>query len=284
MMDIADESTKSQKLEQFLLHSYRSIFCRKRFYRFNHHLQRISLRGIGIFNWEGNRVSGEQYLLSKLRDKDIGTVVDVGANVGWYVLDIHRYLPDAEIYAVEPHPRTFELLRDNTRGIRVHMFNIGLGDRTEDGTLWDFADDSPMKHGEPIAYFASTLKGVIDELHRQNAQAFTVPMTTLDRFAEAEDISIIDLLKIDTEGTEIDVLKGAKNLLKMKKVRFIQFEFNEMNVYNRTFFRDFIDLLPGYSFYRLMPSGFYQLGPYRPSTHEIFAFQNILAVPDGEEM
>jgi hypothetical protein len=128
------------------------------------------------------------------------------------------------------------------------------------------------------------LKDVINELYRQNVQAFKFSMTTLDRFAEVEDIHVIDLLKIDTEGTELYVLKGAMRLLKKKRIRFIQFEFNEMNVYSRTFFRDFIDLLPGYTFYRLMPSGFYQLGPYRPSTHEIFAFQNILAVPEGEEI
>jgi FkbM family methyltransferase len=229
-------------------------------------------------------VSGEHYLLRKLRDKDIRIVVDVGANVGWYVLDIHQFLPGAEIYAIEPHPRTFELLKKNMRGIRVHMFNIGFGDRTGDETLWDFANDPPMKHTEPISYFSSTLRGVIDELHRKNAQDFIFPITTLDRFASAENIPVIDLLKIDTEGTELDVLKGAKILLDTKRIRFIQFEFNEMNVYSRTFFRDFIDLLPGYTFYRLMPSGFYQLGPYRPSTHEIFAFQNILAVPEGEEI
>lgn len=42
--------------------------------------------------------------------------------------------------------------------------------------------------------------------------------------------------------------------------------------------KDFIDILPGYSFYRLMPRGLYTLGEYQPITHEIFAYQNIVAI------
>ena len=103
-------------------------------------------------------------------------------------------------------------------------------------------------------------------------------MNTLDNFAKREKIERIDFLKIDIEGNELAVLQGSKNLLTKNRILFIQFEFNEMNVYSRTFFKDFIDMLPDYIIYRMMPRGLYKLGPYRPSTHEIFAFQNIIAV------
>jgi FkbM family methyltransferase len=267
---------------QAILNIYRFIFCREFFYQFNYHLWRVSLRGVGVMNSEGNTVTGEEYLLQILHDKKIRTVVDVGANAGGYVRDVHEYIPEAEVYAIEPHPKTFLLLKKNRSGRRDHLYNIGLGEKSGKGILWDFADDADLKSTQPTSTLASTLKDVIVDFHKQKAQSFSFPIMTLDAFTRKEKLSRIDLVKIDTEGNELDVLKGAKDLLKKKKIRFIQFEFNEMNVYNRTFFKDFVDLLPGYSFYRLMPSGFYPLGPYKPSTHEVFAFQNILAVPEGE--
>ena len=106
-------------------------------------------------------------------------------------------------------------------------------------------------------------------------------MDTLDNFAKKEKIKKIDFLKIDIEGNELSVLEGAKNLIKGNKISLIEFEFNEMNAYSRTFFKDFINLLPNFKFYRIMPKGLYKLGPYKPITHEIFAFQNILAVKKG---
>jgi FkbM family methyltransferase len=271
-------------MASFVLSLYRFLFCRPVFYRVNYHLQRLTLRGIGVMNSEGNHITGEQYLFTMLADKQIKTVVDVGANTGGYALDLHRAISTARIHAIEPHPKTFLLLKKNLTGKYAQLYNLGLGDKTGKGTLWDFADDADLKHTQPTSTLASTLKNVIEEFHQQKAQAFSFQITTLDAFAEKEKISTIDFLKIDTEGNELDVLKGAKDLLRKKKIRFIQFEFNEMNVYNRTFFKDFIDMLPGYTFYRLMPTGLYPLGSYKPSTHEIFAFQNILAVPVDEHL
>ena len=96
--------------------------------------------------------------------------------------------------------------------------------------------------------------------------------------SKKEKIDRISLLKIDTEGTEYDVLMGGKETLKQGKIDIIQFEFNEMNVYSRTFMKDFVEILPKYEFFRLMPYGLYPMGEYRPSTWEIFAFQNIAAI------
>ena len=57
----------------------------------------------------------------------------------------------------------------------------------------------------------------------------------------------------------------------------IQFEFNEMNVASRVFFRDFWLMLPNYEFYRLMVDGMIRIDKYDPIYCEIFAFQNIVA-------
>jgi hypothetical protein len=94
-------------------------------------------------------------------------------------------------------------------------------------------------------------------------------------------ISHEDLLKIDVEGAELEVLKGAVGAIKAGKIDVIQFEFNEMNVVSRVFFRDFWHVLDGYSFYRLLPFGLFPIRNYRTFFCELFAFQNIVAVRSG---
>jgi len=62
------------------------------------------------------------------------------------------------------------------------------------------------------------------------------------------------------------------------KINVIQFEFNEFNIFSKTFFYDYYKILPQYKFYRIMPGNrLFPLGEYI-SAHEIFRYQNILAV------
>jgi hypothetical protein len=104
---------------------------------------------------------------------------------------------------------------------------------------------------------------------------------TIDNFVKENRISKIDLLKIDTEGHELAILAGAKETIDTNKVPVIHFEFNEMNVISRVFFRDFVLMLTGYDFYRMLPDNIVKLEPYIPVKTEIFAFQNIVAVKKG---
>ena len=87
----------------------------------------------------------------------------------------------------------------------------------------------------------------------------------------------IGLLKIDTEGHEFEVLKGAENLLKAGKIEMIHLEFNEMNVFSRVFFKDIWDYLPNYDLYRMLPDGLVHIKNYSPVFCEIFAYQNLVA-------
>ncbi len=263
-----------------LLRIYRFIFCRPFFYRLNLHLYKLSLRGIGVLNSEGPAITGEKWFLEQLRIKsDISTIVDVGANTEVYGVDI---FPKATIYAFEPHPHTFGLLTENTRQSghkKVHLINGGLSSKKGVMNLWDFADDAELKVTQPTSTLASFDRSVIERLHGQKAQPIKVRVDTIDSFATRNKLKRIDLLKIDTEGHELQVLLGAKRLLRQKKIGIVQFEFNEMNAYSRTYLKDFMDLLPNHTFYRLMPTGMFPLSNYRPVTHEVFGFQNIVALP-----
>ena len=85
------------------------------------------------------------------------------------------------------------------------------------------------------------------------------------------------MLKIDVEGFELEVLKGAEKLLREGRIKIIQFEFNEVNIIQRRFLKDFYDELPGFDFYRLDENRLIALNEWQPK-HEIFLFQKVIAI------
>jgi FkbM family methyltransferase len=253
---------------------YRRIFARRFFFRINKVLFDFSLRGLGVLNYETEKLSGEDYFLHKLLptiiNKERPVLFDVGANVGDYSKSLREEYPNARIYAFEPHPRTFSYLKSNLASSNVKLYNIALGENPGEFVLYDRADQDGSQH-------ASLFEAVISEIHKQNTTKFSVTVDTMDEFCRREEISEIDFLKIDTEGNELQVLNGAKELITNMRLSIIQFEFNEMNVVSRVFLRDFRQLLRAYDVFRLLPQGLLPLDNSSVWT-EIFAYQNIVAI------
>jgi hypothetical protein len=121
---------------------------------------------------------------------------------------------------------------------------------------------------------------VIEGIHHGSAGGFEVEVSTVDDFMKANGITHLSLLKVDAEGHELAILRGAQHAIAAEAVDVIQFEFNEMNVMSRVFFKDFYDVLPGFSFYRMVVDGLAPLGAYAARTHEIFILQNVIAIRD----
>lgn len=256
-------------------------FCRPGWQKLFYHGHKLMLRGLGILNADGDDVTGENWLLDRLARSDMKTVVDVGANVSIYGYD--RLPKRVRFIGFEPNPETFSQLQKKNYSSRVQLHQLAVGATEKTIKLYDFADDAFLKATQPTATLASTSKAVIEQFHHQKAKAYDVKQIALDDFLKKQKVASIDLLKIDVEGYELAVLQGAKQLIAKQKIDLIQFEFNEMHVYHRVFFKDFFDFLPNYTLYRLGPNGLLPLPPYRPLTHEIFAFQNILAISNQNQ-
>ena len=251
---------------------YRMLFARRIFYRVNRFVYRCSLRGIGVLNSENARVSGEDVFLEKYLCRRDGCVVfDVGANVGSYSRKIFQSCPSATVYAFEPHPVTFATLEGSVGANGFYPVNAAASDSNGVMELYDYAQNDGSSH-------ASLHRDVIEGLHKQKAVTHQVNVVALGDFAAKQNIGKIDLLKIDTEGNELKVLLGMKNYIDSGMVDAIHFEFNEMNVSSRTYFRDFWNLLPNYDFFRLLPDGMVKIDIYEPDLCEIFAYQNIVAL------
>lgn len=256
-----------------IVNLYVFLFARKRFHKFNRLLLRLSLGGLGVLNYKTSSVSGEHAFLKSYLPEKKGIILDIGANKGAYTLEALQINPEMTIYAFEPHPLTFSKLSKNLAEHQgAYAVNQGLSSASGILKLYDYANKDGSSH-------ASLFKDVITEIHgATSAVEHDIELTTIDKFVEKTKISEITLLKIDTEGNELEVLKGGLSSLSQGKIKAIHFEFNEMNVESRAFFRDFWKLLDQYRFYRMLPNELLEIKRYNPLTCELFAFQNIVAI------
>jgi FkbM family methyltransferase len=198
-------------------------------------------------------------------------VLDVGANKGDFSKSLRRINKNIDIYSFEPHPVTFKKLSKNIEGLNITSLNLGVGGMPGTLSLYDYANQDGSEH-------ASVYQDVIEAIHGEKAIKHDIQVVTLDEFVKLYKIDEVILLKIDTEGHELEVLKGFTQFINDNKVYMIHFEFNEMNVISRVFFKDFWDMLPNYSFYRLLPNSLIPIKNYNPLLCEIFAYQNIVAI------
>jgi len=185
------------------------------------------------------------------------SVLDIGANVGQTTLAIRRRFPTARIHAFEPVRSTFETLRANVGSLpNVECHNVALSDAEGSRTI-------PILPGSVFNSLTSPLWKNDDKAIQEE-----VRLTTLDRFAAEHGIAAIDILKTDTEGHDLAVLSGARELLSRSAVRCIYTEvtFSAANTQN-TPFPPIFELLSGkgYRFMGLYEMDYFQTNPWDAS-------------------
>ncbi len=201
------------------VHNWREVWrCRKR----RQAVERIALRrgptifgratddAFGLF-WE---IVVERNYTHRwfYRPRRGDTVVDLGANIGVFALECQRLAAGVRVLAAEPNPQTFRQLRRNVdaNGLdgTVHAWPVAVGRERRPLYLKPGADTSghqelvPEGAGEPI------------------------PCETLDDFFARAGIDGCELLKIDTEGAELDIVAGASAAL-WQTIRRVVIEYHD---------------------------------------------------------
>jgi len=254
---------------------YGKLSARRSLYRLNHLLYRCAIRGLGCLHSKNFRASGEDAFVRSVaagRENPF-TVLDVGAHHGDYAKLVRSYSPNAQIYCFEPHPRSFQKLQEVAKTHNLVALALACAEASGKAVLFDLADNDG-------SLFASLYREMFDLHLGKPSCAHNVSAISIDAFAESQGIERINLLKIDTEGAELDVLKGASGLIRAGKIDAVQFEFSTRFVLRRTFVRDFCELLLDYKFFRLLPNELLPLGPYSVANYELFHYQHLVALLD----
>jgi FkbM family methyltransferase len=175
-------------------------------------------------------------------------VADVGANVGHWSRSMLAAASaagrgaDLRLHAFEPDARAYARLGQALNGAPATLSAVALSDH--DGTA--------------VFHVVAPAAGT-NSLHSQPGAtaAGTVPTVTLDSYAARSGVPRFALVKIDTEGHDLTVLRGARTLLAERRIAVVQFEYNVRWVFARAFLRDAFDFLadPGYQIGKVTPKG-----------------------------
>ena len=194
-------------------------------------------------------------------------VADVGANTGKWTRALLTTAPKACVYAFEPSSAAFSRLRDNLeKESRVHLFNVAVGSQAGTDTLW--ADS-------PGSGLASLSRRRLDHFDIDFNHSESVQVLTLDSWCSKIQV-LPSLIKIDVEGHEMEVLRGAEEVLKSSSV--VQFEFGGCNIDSRTYFQDFYYFFQDFGFrlFRLSARGLIPVTRYS-ELDESFSTTNYFA-------
>ena len=168
-----------------------------------------------------------KFFKEKFKDNKLN-IIDVGAHKGETV---HQFLYNfniKNIFAIEANPSTFKILKEKKfkEKNKIFFFNIWLGKKNEEKYLNIFNESSSstfMEINENSSYFLRKKKilGFFtkDVIVRKNK----VKIITLSDFIKENNINKIDILKIDTEGSEFNILQGLDDN-NFKMINYIFFE------------------------------------------------------------
>ena len=151
-------------------------------------------------DYQFNKILND-YCLKELNLKNGNVVIDCGANVGELYLALKHENIDVTYHAFEPDINSFECLKKNIKD-SDNLKNIGLSDRDGEATLYLGTSTGDSS----VEYFGSESENIIE-------------IKRLDSF----NFNEVHLLKIDAEGHELEVLKGASDIL--NKLHFISVDY-----------------------------------------------------------
>ena len=169
---------------------------------------------------EERMFSRQKEIVRRLGLKNKIQVIDVGGNVGQSIVGYRKLFPNCDIISFEPLPSCFAMRAakfGKTKGIKLE--NMALSDREGTGHFFATRVTGASSLLPPEDFLRKkSVKGIYE------FEQIKVNLGTLDSYATNHGLKKIDILKIDVQGGELGVLKGAESLLANEAIRLIHVE------------------------------------------------------------
>ncbi len=214
---------------------------------------------------EANPNLNGEYLVLKTLAPEIRFFVDVGANVGDYTGYLSSLKQLDHVHLFEPSNKCFAALQEKfLERKNTVLHKMAVGDTVGHADFYFDLDGSETASVVPS---------------NKNLNTYKVEINTLDNLFKTEQI---DFIKIDTEGFDFFVLKGAENILKQNRLRFIQFEYGDFWRYSGSTLYSVIKYLEkfGYKIFRIDQGGLFEHDYEKYG--EYFMYSNFLACHESE--
>ena len=197
---------------------------------------------------------------------------DIGANVGDWTWHLTRLIQtkfparDFSAYLFEPVPSTYRaLMRRLGSDSRLHYEELAIS----------------SKPGTALMYVDGDLAGT-NSLHLGSPgmakHQLSVTTDSIDAYCRRKGVRQVHLVKCDAEGHDMEVIRGARDLLRGESVLGLQFEYNHRWVASRNFLKDVFDLTDGlrYKVAKLCPDRLLVFTSWHPELERFFEGNYIL--------
>jgi FkbM family methyltransferase len=208
------------------------------------------------------------------KDRKKLVIFDVGANIGGYtdviIKESNKLKLNIFIHLFEPQKSLYIILQEkykNLNNIQVNSF--GLSD--EDTTTYIY-------YNEEGSGLASLYKRKLKHYKIDFNRSETILLKRADMYIQANEITHIDLIKIDVEGHELNVFFGFGEYLNGDFIDFIQFEYGGANLDSKTSLLDIYSYLEdrGFVIAKIYPQGL-EIRDYKPFM-ENYCYSNYVAI------
>ena len=217
--------------------------------------------------------------LKKKNLKKINIFFDIGAHEGESIEIFSKNFTISKIYSFEPSPINFLKLKNkvnlflkNFKDIKIYVENVGLGDEKKRIYLKQLNESSSStinQINKNSKYFKKK-RFFLNKLHTKNFyKNIDIQIIRLDEYLNNNSIEYINFMKVDTEGYELDVLKGLGT--KIHNVQYIMFEHHYHDMLIKTYkFSDINELLVKNNFIKIFKAKM----PFRKTFEYIYENRN----------
>lgn len=207
----SDATGDSQKLKYNLICGLPDVFI-------NPDTEKIGHTWSNGYVWDKPLI---QKFYSLLPTNDFFVAIDLGAQTGSFSL-LAKYFPNSRWYSFEPIAEAAMLLGENLKLNDIHNVSV------YQMAVTDFSGYTILKMPTMNAWGLSTI-GTSHELRFVPVMERKIPCISLDNFIDANCIQKVHFMKLDTEGSELHILRGAKKMI-MRDHPIIIMEYHESNM------------------------------------------------------